>query len=186
MDSLLDKLELIYKRWLEIGEEITKPEVVADMKKFVKLSKDYKDLQAVVDAYQQYKNVLGNIQNAKDVIANEKDEEFRNMAKEELVSFNAECEKLEEDIRLLLIPADPQDGKNAIVEIRAGTGGDEACLFAGDLFRMYSKFCENKVMRTIGSKLQSIARALPVRLSSSAAAVCALCSRPASTPFLIR
>ncbi len=144
MDSLLDKLELIYKRWLEIGEEITKPEVVADMKKFVKLSKDYKDLQAVVDAYQQYKNVLGNIQNAKDVIANEKDEEFRTMAKEELVAFNTECEKLEEEIRLLLIPADPQDGKNAIVEIRAGTGGDEASIFAGDLYRMYTHYCETK------------------------------------------
>ncbi|MBO7624418.1 MAG: peptide chain release factor 1, partial [Bacteroidales bacterium] len=144
MDSLLDKLELIYKRWLEIGEDITKPEVVADMKKFVKLSKDYKDLQAVVDAYQQYKNVLGNIQNAKDVIANEKDEEFRTMAKEELVAFNTECEKLEEEIRLLLIPADPQDGKNAIVEIRAGTGGDEASIFAGDLYRMYTHYCETK------------------------------------------
>ena len=144
MDSLLDKLELIYKRWLEIGEEITQPEVVADMKKFVKLSKDYKDLQAVVDAYQQYKNVLSNIQNAKEVIANEKDEEFRTMAKEELAQLNAECEKLEEEIRLLLIPADPQDGKNAIVEIRAGTGGDEASIFAGDLFRMYTHYCETK------------------------------------------
>ncbi|MBO4281727.1 MAG: peptide chain release factor 1 [Bacteroidales bacterium] len=142
MDSLLDKLELIYKRWLEIGEEITKPDVVADMKKYVKLSKDYKELQAVVDAYQKYKNVLGNIQNAKDVIANEKDEEFRAMAKEELAACNAECGKLEEEIRLLLIPADPQDGKNAIVEIRAGTGGDEASLFAGDLYRMYTHYCE--------------------------------------------
>lgn len=144
MDSLLDKLELIYKRWIEIGEEITKPEVVADMKKFVKLSKDYKDLQAIVDAYQKYKNVLGNIQNAKDVIATEKDEEFRAMAKEELSAFNEECEKLEEDIRLLLIPADPQDGKNAILEIRAGTGGDEASIFAGDLYRMYTHYCEAK------------------------------------------
>ncbi len=142
MDSLLDKLELIYHRWMEIGDEITKPEVVADMKKFVKLSKDYKDLQAVVDAYQKYKNVLGNIQNAKDVIANEKDEEFRTMAKDELAAFNEECEKLEEDIRLLLIPADPQDGKNAILEIRAGTGGDEAAIFAGDLYRMYTHYCE--------------------------------------------
>ncbi len=144
MDSLLDKLELIYKRWIEIGEEITQPEVVADMKKFVKLSKDYKDLQAVVDAYQQYKNVLSNIRNAKEVIANEKDEEFRTMAKEELAQLNSECEKLEEEIRLLLIPADPQDGKNAIVEIRAGTGGDEASIFAGDLFRMYTHYCETK------------------------------------------
>lgn len=144
MDSLIDKLELIYKRWLEIGEEITQPDVVADMKKYVKLTKDYKDLQSVVDAYQKYKNVLSNIQNAKDVIANEKDEEFRTMAKEELAQLNEECEKLEEEIRLLLIPADPQDGKNAILEIRAGTGGDEASIFAGDLYRMYTHYCETK------------------------------------------
>ncbi|MDD3281347.1 MAG: PCRF domain-containing protein, partial [Bacteroidales bacterium] len=144
MSSLLDKLEIIYSRWLEIEEEIAQPDVMTDMKRFVKLNKDYKDLQAVVDVYKEYKNVLSNIKNAKEVLQNEKDEEFRSMAKEELFTLNERCEQLETDIKLLLIPSDPQDSKNAIVEIRAGTGGDEASIFAGDLFRMYSHYCENK------------------------------------------
>jgi len=144
MNSLLEKLEVIYSRWLEIGEQLVQPETIADMKRFVKLNKDYKELQAIVNVYQEYKNVLSNISNAKEVIANEKDEEFRNMAKEELYALNEREEILENQIRLLLIPSDPQDEKNAIVEIRAGTGGDEASIFAGDLFRMYSHYCENK------------------------------------------
>ncbi len=143
-NDLLQKLEDIHQRWLQIGEEITQPDVVSDMKRFIKLNKDYKDLQAVVDAYKKYKNIIGNIANAKDVIANEKDEDFRTMAKEELDGFLVEKEKTEEDIRLLLLPKDPQDGKNAQVEIRAGTGGDEASIFAGDLFRMYQHFCDRK------------------------------------------
>jgi len=144
MNTLLDKLETIYNRWEEIGEQIVQPDVVADMKRFVKLNKDYKDLQPVVDAYRQYKNILSNIENAKDVLTNEKDEEFRTMAKEELTQLSTDCEEIEDKIRLLLIPSDPQDSKNAIVEIRAGTGGDEASIFAGDLFRMYSHYCESK------------------------------------------
>jgi peptide chain release factor 1 len=144
VDTLLDKLETIYNRWEEIGEQIAQPDVVADMKRFVKLNKDYKDLQPVVDAYRQYKNILSNIENAKDMLANERDEEFRTMAKEELTQLTADCEEMEDKIRLLLIPSDPQDSKNAIVEIRAGTGGDEASIFAGDLFRMYSHYCESK------------------------------------------
>ena len=114
------------------------------MKRYVKLTKDYKDLQVVIDVYKDYKNVLSNIQNAKDILNNEKDEEFRTMAKEELTTLLERSEQLEQDIRLLLIPADPQDNKNAIVEIRAGTGGDEASIFAGDLFRMYTHYCESK------------------------------------------
>ncbi len=144
MSTLLDKLEIIYKRWEEIGEQIVQPDVVADMKRFVKLSKDYKDLQPVVESYKQYKNILSNIENAKEVLVNEKDEEFRAMAKEELNQLTLDCEEMEDKIRLLLIPSDPQDSKNAIVEIRAGTGGDEASIFAGDLFRMYSHYCESK------------------------------------------
>lgn len=144
MDSLLEKLEIIYARWIEIGEQLTQPEIIADMKRYVKLNKDYKDLQAVVKGYKEYKNVLSNITNAKEVINNEKDEEFRSMAKEELNTLTEKRDNLEEQIRLLLIPADPQDDKNAIVEIRAGTGGDEASIFAGDLFRMYTHYCENK------------------------------------------
>ena len=144
MNDLLDKLAVIHQKWLEIGEEITKPEVIADMKRFIKLSKDYKDLQAVVEAYKKYKNVVENIANTKEVIATEKDEDFREMAKQELDTFLQEKEKMEEDIRLLLLPSDPQDSKNAQVEIRAGTGGDEASIFAGDLFRMYQHYCDKK------------------------------------------
>ena len=144
MNDLLDKLAVIHQKWLEIGEEITKPEVIADMKRFIKLSKDYKDLQAVVDAYKKYKNIVENITNTKEVIATEKDEDFREMAKQELDNFLQEKEKMEEDIRLLLLPSDPQDSKNAQVEIRAGTGGDEASIFAGDLFRMYQHYCDKK------------------------------------------
>ena len=144
MNNLLEKLEAIYARWLEIGEEITKPEVMADMKLFIKRSKDYKDLQPVVEAYKQYKNVIENIANTKEIIATEKDEEFREMAKSELDSFLSQRDKLEEDIRVLLLPSDPQDSKNAQVEIRAGTGGDEASIFAGDLFRMYQHYCDKK------------------------------------------
>jgi peptide chain release factor 1 len=144
MNDLLDKLAVIHQKWLEIGEEITKPEVIADMKRFIKLSKDYKDLQPVVDAYKKYKNIVENIANTKEVIATEKDEDFREMAKQELDTFLQEKEKMEEDIRLLLLPSDPQDSKNAQVEIRAGTGGDEASIFAGDLFRMYQHYCDKK------------------------------------------
>lgn len=144
MSSLLNKLEAIHSRWLEIGDLISQPDIIADMKRYVKLTKDYKDLQVVIDVYKDYKNVLSNIQNAKDILNNEKDEEFRTMAKEELTTLLERSEQLEQDIHLLLIPADPQDNKNAIVEIRAGTGGDEASIFAGDLFRMYTHYCESK------------------------------------------
>jgi peptide chain release factor 1 len=144
MNSLLEKLEIIYLRWEEIGNQITQPDVVADMKRFVKLSKDYKDLQPIVDAYRQYKTILSHIEEAKDVLAHEKDEDFRMMAKEELATLMEDCTKIEDEIRLLLIPSDPQDSKNAVVEIRAGTGGDEASIFAGDLFRMYVHYCESK------------------------------------------
>ncbi|MBO4646031.1 MAG: peptide chain release factor 1 [Bacteroidales bacterium] len=144
MNDLLDKLEEIYQRWLQIGEDITQPDVMSDMKRYIKLNKDYKDLQPVVEAYKKYKNIIGNIANAKDVLQNEKDEEFRAMAKEELDQLTEEKEKTEDDIRILLLPQDPQDGKNAQVEIRAGTGGDEASIFAGDLFRMYQHYCDKK------------------------------------------
>ena len=144
MNDLLQKLELIYQRWLQIGEDIAQPDAMNDMKKFIKMSKDYKDLQPVVDAYKQYKDVIGNIASAKEIVANEKDEEFRDMAKAELDNFVEERDRLEEDIRFLLLPKDPQDSKNAQMEIRAGTGGDEASIFAGDLFRMYQHYCDKK------------------------------------------
>jgi len=144
MNDLIKKLEAIYQRWLEIGEEIVKPEAMENMKRYIKLSKDYKDLQNVVDTYKEYKNVLENIIHIKEVIVTEKDDDFREMAKAELDIYIADRDRLEEKIRLLLLPSDPQDSKNAQVEIRAGTGGDEASIFAGDLFRMYQHYCDKK------------------------------------------
>lgn len=142
--EILDKLEVIKNRWEEIGEQMNDPAVVADMKHFIKLNKDYKELEPVVQAYKEYKNLLGNIENARQIIETESDPEFKEMAKAELDELLPQREKLEEKIRMLLIPKDPQDSKNAVMEIRAGTGGDEASIFAGDLFRMYQKYCESK------------------------------------------
>lgn len=144
MDNLLEKLEEIYKRWLEIAEEVAQPDAMSDMKRYIKLNKDYKDIQPVVEAYKKYKNLLENIANAKEIILNEKDEDFRAMAKEELDEWTLERETIEDEIRILLLPSDPQDSKNAQVEIRAGTGGDEASIFAGDLFRMYQHYSDKK------------------------------------------
>lgn len=141
---MLDKLEAIYNRYLEIEKQMNDPGVMADMKSYIKLSKDYKELQPVIKAYKDYKLVIDNISSAKEILYQEKDEEFRAMAKEELNSLVDQRDQMEEDIRIMLIPSDPQDGKNAVVEIRAGTGGDEASIFAGDLYRMYTKYCETK------------------------------------------
>jgi len=142
--EILDKLEAIKQRWKDLEGQMSEPSAMADMKKFVQLNKDYKELEPIVKAYDEYVNLLSNIDNAKDILKNEKDPEFREMAKEELEELEPQKEKLEEEIRLLLIPKDPQDSKNAIMEIRAGTGGDEASIFAGDLFRMYQKYCESR------------------------------------------
>ena len=144
---MLDKLEAIYTRYQEIEQQMNDPQVTADMKRYVKLSKDYKDLQPVVKAYHDYKALLGTIAECRELLETEKDAELRDMAKEELNESLSRREAMEDEIRLLLIPADPQDSKNAVVEIRGGTGGDEACLFAGDLFRMYTRFCEKKKWR---------------------------------------
>lgn len=141
---MLDKLEAIHKRFLEIEEEMNNPSVIADMKRFIKLNKDYKELQRIVNAYFEYKNVVDNIASTKELLKTEKDEDFREMAKLELNELVSKEESMMEEIRLMLIPADPQDDKSAILEIRAGTGGDEASIFAGDLYRMYAKFCETK------------------------------------------
>lgn len=141
---MLDKLAAIYNRWLEIGEQMTDPETISDMKRYVKLNKDYRDLEPVVEAYKELKNVVENEASTKEILAHEKDEDFREMAKEELIELVNRRAELEDEIKILMIPKDPEDSKNAIMEIRAGTGGDEASLFAGDLFRMYSKYCESK------------------------------------------
>lgn len=141
---MLDKLEAINQRFIEIGEKMNDPNVISDMKRFIQLNKDYKDLQPIVIAYKEYKNVLDNLESTKEILKIEKDDEFREMAKLELNELIARKDEMEEEIRIMLIPEDPQDKKNAIVEIRAGAGGDEASIFAGDLFRMYTKFSEDK------------------------------------------
>lgn len=145
---LLDKLQAIKERHEEVGQMIADPEVIADMKRYIRLSKEYKDLQAIVDVYKEYKNVFDNIDSSKEILNKEKDPEFREMARMELDTLQQRQEQLEEEVRILLIPSDPQDDKNAIVEIRAGTGGDEAAIFAGDLYRMYIKFCETRGWKT--------------------------------------
>lgn len=141
---MLDKLEAIYTRYQEIEQQMNDPQITADMKRYVKLSKDYKDLQPVVKAYHEYKALLANIAECRELLQTEHDEELREMAKEELNEATSKKDSMEEEIRIMLIPADPTDSKNAVVEIRGGTGGDEACIFAGDLFRMYTRFCEKK------------------------------------------
>lgn len=141
---MIEKLEAIYKRWTDIAGLMSDPDAMADMKRFIKLNKDYKDLTPIVDAYKKYANIIGNIESSREILYNEKDEEMREMAKEELDSLTLQKEQLDEDIKLLLLPKDPEDAKNAVMEIRAGTGGDEASLFAGDLYRMYIKYCEKK------------------------------------------
>jgi peptide chain release factor 1 len=139
---MLDKLEAIKQKFDDITVQMSDPTVMNDMKRFIKLSKDYKELTPIIEAYGKYKNILANIEHAKDILYNEKDEEFRSMAKEELNTLNSDRDKLEEEVRMMLIPTDPEDNKNAIIEIRAGTGGDEASIFAGDLYRMYTKYSE--------------------------------------------
>ena len=150
-NTLLDKLDTLVARFEEVSTLITDPAVIADQKRYVKLTKEYKELGDLMKARKEYVQVLGGIDEAKDIIANETDPEMRDMAREELDRCEARRPQLEEEIKLLLIPADPpadpQDSRNAILEIRGGTGGDEAALFAGDLFRMYSKYCERKGWR---------------------------------------
>ncbi|MGD1839492.1 MAG: peptide chain release factor 1 [Thermonemataceae bacterium] len=141
---MIDKLEAIKERFEEVGKLLIQPEAMEDMKVFAKLTKEYKDLEKIVNKYKAYQEVLSNIENAKEVIANEKDEEFRDMAKMELDELDPRKEALEEDIKQLLIPKDPNDDKNIILEIRATAGGDEAAIFAGDLYRMYDRFSEKQ------------------------------------------
>jgi peptide chain release factor 1 len=141
---MLGKLEDIHKKYLELEKQINDPDAMNDMKRYIQLSKDHKELQPIVAAYKNYRNVMTSIDAAKEILDKEKDEELRAYVKEELIELTGQRDKMEEDIRLMLIPEDPQDRKNAVVEIRAGTGGDEASIFAGDLYRMYLKFCETK------------------------------------------
>ena len=142
--NLLERLDGLASRFEEVGTLITDPAVIADMKRFVKLNKEYHDLELILAARSEYIKMKEGIVEAKEIIETEQDPEMKEMAKEELEACISRIPALEEEIKLLLVPADPQDDKNAIVEIRGGTGGDEAALFAGDLYRMYVKYCENK------------------------------------------
>lgn len=143
-NSLLIKLEAIRLRFEEIGQQITDPEVISNTKKYIKLNKEYRELEDLVEVSKEYKNLLENIESTKSLLKEESDEEMREMAREELNEMEEKLPKMEEDIKVLLLPSDPEDNKNAVVEIRAGAGGDEASIFAGELFRMYTKFCEDK------------------------------------------
>ncbi len=136
---MIKQLEIIQERFVHLEEQLSNPEVVADMSRFTKLNKEYRDLQRMVDAYKEWTLLQSNITNAKEVL-NDDDEEMRAMAKEELASLLPQLEELEEKIKIMLIPKDPDDTKDVIFEIRSGTGGDEASIFAGDLYRMYTRF----------------------------------------------
>lgn len=144
MNELLQRLDGIDERFHEVSTLITDPEVIADIKRYVALTKEYKELERLTATMRRYRTALANRAEAKSVLENEKDDELRVLAREELDAAEEQIAALEEEIKILMIPADPEDSKNAIVEIRGGTGGDEAALFAGDLFKMYSKYCESR------------------------------------------
>lgn len=140
MQDLLKKLEAIQYRFAEVGTLIVDPDIISDMSRYVKLNKEYKDLEEIVSVYKEYKNVLENLENAKAMLSGEEDPEMREMAKMEIDELENKKPVLEEQIKMLLIPKDPEDDKNAIMELRAGTGGDEACIFVEDCFRMYTLY----------------------------------------------
>ena len=141
---MLDKLNVVFQRYNEVNDLIIQPDVISDSKRYVKLNREYKNLKPLVDAREEYLELTSRIEEAKTVLKEEKDPEFRDMAKLELEELEPAFLELEESIKILLIPKDPEDDKNALVEIRQGAGGDEGAIFAGDLFRMYQRYCEGK------------------------------------------
>lgn len=141
---MLEKLQALKDRFIELGQLIIQPEAMSDMSKYTKLTKEYKDLEKVVALFDAYKLVIENLANTKELLEKEKDPDFREMAKMELEELKEKQETLEEELKQQLIPKDPNDSKDCILEVRAGTGGDEAAIFAGDLFRMYQRFCEKQ------------------------------------------
>lgn len=143
-NSILTRLDGLKLKYEEIGQKLTDPEVIADVKQFIQFNKEYRELEPIIEASERYRTAIANLAEAKDILANDKDEEMREMARGEIAELEPKIKTLEEEIKLLLIPKDPQDAKNAIVEIRGGTGGDEAAIFAGDLMRMYTKYIESK------------------------------------------
>ncbi len=142
--TLLNKLEAIHYRFKEVGQLIVDPDIIADMPRYVKLNKEYKELEEMDAIYHEYKNVLDNIATSREMLDAESDPEMREMAKAELNELESKRPEMEEDIKMMLIPKDPEDDKNAIIELRAGTGGDEACIFVEDIYRMYSMYFKEK------------------------------------------
>jgi len=143
-NTLLEKVLSLQDKYKKLEEQLADPEVIGDMKKFVQLNKDYKELQPIIAAGLEYERLVNELAQAKDILINEKDEDLKEMAKDEIAEIEPKLPEMEQNIKLLLIPADPDDSKNAMVEIRGGTGGDEAAIFAGDLFRMYQHFAERR------------------------------------------
>ena len=141
---MLEKIQIVKQRFDEVNDLIIQPDIIADQKRYIQLNKEYKDLKKIVDKGAVYKELLDNISEAEEIIADGSDDEMVEMAKMQLDEAKEDLPKIEEEIKLLLIPKDPDDNKNAVVEIRAGAGGDEASIFAGDLYRMYSKYCSDK------------------------------------------
>ena len=141
---MVEKLKLIENRFAELSELIIQPDIISDQKRYIQISKEYKDLKKIIDKGEVYKNLIANKSEAQEIISIEKDDEMIEMAKMQLEEVESELPKIEEDLKVLLIPKDPDDSKNVVVQIRAGTGGDEASIFAGDLYRMYTKFSESK------------------------------------------
>ena len=146
-NTLLEKLDGLQARFEEVATLITDPEVIADQQRYVRLSKEYKELEELTAARKEYATLLAGLDEAKHLLLTESDPEMKEMAREEVAACEERLPRLEEEIKLMLVPKDPEDGKNAILEIRGGTGGDEAALFAGDLFRMYTKYAERKGWR---------------------------------------
>ena len=143
-NPILQKLDGLTARFEEVSTLITDPEVIADRNRFVRLTKEYKGLEELLAAKRDYEQLLANLDEARSIVMNDDDPDLKEMAREEIAAGEERLPVLEEQIKLMLVPADPEDAKNAIVEIRGGTGGDEAALFAGDLYRMYAKYCEIK------------------------------------------
>lgn len=141
---MLQKLDIIKQRFDEVSDLIIQPDIMTDQKRYIKLNKEYKDLKELVDKREEYKALLDNLAEAESLIASEKDPEMLEMARMQYDEVKERIPELEDEIKFLLIPKDPEDSKNAVVELRAGTGGDEASIFAGDLYRMYTKYCESK------------------------------------------
>ncbi|MEY4134778.1 MAG: hypothetical protein RL386_1128 [Bacteroidota bacterium] len=137
---MLDKLQAIYERFIHLEEQISDPEVILDMNRYKKVNKEYKDLKPIVEAYQAYQNILQDLRSARQALREDDDPEMQELAKEEIGTLEPRREALEETLRMMLVPTDAEDSKDVIFEIRSGTGGDEASLFAGDLYRMYSRF----------------------------------------------